>query len=362
MIRLRPLCYFPYVERLFPWYWRILGLPLSRAKGAIVDPIPFSLVECMVWIGLACAVILIAAAAAGKWGALRRNRPLFSLLASGPILLIFMGMGQGAFPLSLAPTAWRKPLAKEFPAPPLPYSEFRKELGIRENRLLREFSPAYYLSLDEPEALHGCNLLLDDVLSGLGMPTGRSVEKMKPMGPLTTLLGLSYGGPAFHDPFFGELAMIRMEDHPTPRYWRLIGACHEAAHAKGFTREMDAEILTQLALSASRDARYRMLGDIMFLRKSGERVHYPEYLRREIRSSWDSLQSVEKRQPMVRALRTAARKLGLQNSGAKYGSREGSENWNPAHPFYATIAALRDKALAVRKPGEASSEQGPDGK
>jgi hypothetical protein len=316
----------------------------------------------MVWAGMICAAILIAVAVMGRWRALRRNRPLFSLLAAGPILLIFMGMGQGAFPLSLAPTAWRKPLAKEFPAPPLPYADFRRELGIRENRLLRDFSPAYYLSLDEPEALHGCNLLLDDVLAGLGIPPGRSVGRMKPMGPLTTLLGLSYGGPAFHDPFFGELAMIRPEDHPTPRYWRLIGACHEAAHAKGFTREMDAEILTQLALGASADARYRMLGDIMFLRKSGERIHYPEYLRREIRSSWDSLQSVEKRQPMVRALRSAARKLGLQNSGTKYGSREGSENWNPAHPFYATVAALREKTGAGRDRGTDGLDHGSDGK
>ena len=124
---------------------------------------------------------------------------------------------------------------------------------------------------------------------------------------------------------------------------------------------MDAEILTQLALEASADARYRMLGDIMFLRKSGERVHFPEYLRREIRSSWDSLQSVEKRKPMVRALRTAARKLGLQNSGAKYGSREGSENWNPAHPFYATVSALRAKAAGGRQRGPAASEPGPNG-
>ena len=361
-IRNRPLCYFPSVDRLFPWYWRFFGLPLSRIKGAIVDPIPFSLVECMVWAGLICAAALFAVAVAGRWRALRNNRPLFSLLASGPILLLLMGMGQGAFPMSLAPTAWRKPLAKEFAAPPLPYADFRHELVLRENLLLLDFSAGYYLSLDEPEALHGCNLLLDEVLYGLGLPGGRSVGKMKPMGPLTTLLGLSYGGPAFHDPFFGELAMIRPEDHPTPRYWRLIGACHEAAHAKGFTREMDAEILTQLALDASGDARFRMLGNIMFLRKSGERVHFPEYLRSEIRSSWDSLQSVEKRQPMVRAMRSAARKLGLQNSGAKYGSREGSENWNPAHPFYATVSALRAKTERGRIHGPQASEHGPDGK
>jgi hypothetical protein len=344
-----PLCYFLTVDSLFPWYWRFLGLPLSRAKGAVVDRLPFSLVECMVWLGVGCALILAFAAATGRWRRLRQRRRLYALLVCGPVLLILMGMGQGAFPLSLAPTAWRLPLATRFQAPPLPYSEFRGQLRLRENRLLRVFSPGYYLSLSEEEALHGCDGLLDSVLASLGLQPGRSVGKMKPMGPLTTVLGLSYGGPAFHDPFFGEMAMVRAEDHPAPRYWRLIGVCHEAAHAKGFTREMDAEILTQLALGASPDPRYRMLGDIMFLRKSGERVHYPEYLRREILASWDSLEQVEKRQPVVRALRKAARKLGFQNSGGKYGSREGSENWNPRHPFYATVSALSEKTAARRE-------------
>ena len=294
----------------------------------------------MIWIGLACCLILACAAAAGGWGRLRRSRPVFPVLLSGPILLLSMAMGQGAFPLSLAPSAWRQPIASAFPGPSLPYSEFRRGLALRENRLLATFSPAYYESLSEAEILHGCDLSLDTVLSELGLPPGRSVGRMKPMGPLTTLLGLSYGGPAFHDPFFGEMAMVRPEDHPAPRYWRLTGVCHEAAHAKGFTREMDAEILTQLALGRSADPRYRMLGDIMYLRKSGERIHFPEYLRREILASRDSLEKAEARRPAVRFLRRAAIKLGFQNSGGKYGNRSGSENWDPHHPFYATLAGL----------------------
>lgn len=294
----------------------------------------------MIWIGLACGLILLIGLITGSWRHVRRQRKVFTVLVSGPILLTFMGMGQGAFPYSLAPTAWRTPLAETFAGPPLPYADFLKELHRRENRLLVSFSPDYYQSLGEEEILAGCDRALDGVLDSLHLLPGRPVGKMKPMGPLTTVLGLSYGGPAFHDPFFGEMAMIRQEDHPAPRYWRLIGICHEAAHAKGFTREMDAEILTQLALSGSPDPRYRMLGDIMFLRKSGERLHYPEFLRAEIRASRDSLERVEKRQSVVRAVRKIATRLGLQNSGTKYGSREGSENWNPDHPFYATIAGL----------------------
>jgi hypothetical protein len=298
------------------------------------------MVEVTVWAGLACALILLGAASLGRWRVLRTRSLLFYSLAAGPLVLLGMALGQGAFPLSLAPSAWRRPLAREFPAPALPYADFRGELVRREERLLRAFSPEWYASLGETEILAGCDRRLDSVLAALRLGPGRSVGAVKPMGPLTTLLGLSYGGPAFHDPFYGELAMVRPGDHPAPRYWRLIGICHEAAHAKGFTREMDAEILTQLALQGSGDPRYRMLGDIMWLRKTGERVHYPPALKREILASRDSLERVERKQPAVRFFRSLSRRLGIQNSGGKYGSREGAEAWNPHHPFFATVAAL----------------------
>jgi Protein of unknown function (DUF3810) len=338
------------VAMVFPFYWRFLGLPLSRAKGLIVDRVPFSLVESMIWVGAACSMVLMGAALSGRWRPLKQRRPLFLILWAGPVLLVLMALGQGAFPLSLAPTAWRRPLAQAFTGPSLTYTEFRSALARHESHLLATFSPAYYESLSEAEILSGCDRSLDTVLMDLDLPPGRKVAAMKPMGPVTTLLGLSYGGPAFHDPFFGEMAMVRPQDHPAPRYWRLIGICHESAHAKGFTREMDAEILTQLALSGSADPRYRMLGDIMYLRKSGERIHYPEYLRREIRVSRDSLQAVESRQPVVRLLKKIATRLGFQNSGGKYGSRDGSENWNPGHPFYSTLAGLLPKTHANRFP------------
>lgn len=321
----------------FVLYWKILGLPLSRLKGAVVDAFPFSFVEATVWTGLLCLAALGFCAASGRWRALRRRRRLFRALLAGPIVLLLLSLGQGAFPLSMAPTAWRKPLARHVDAPPLPYESFQAELRRRETRLLARFGPAYYGTLPEAEILAGCDTALDRVLERLGMPPGRAVGRVKDMGPLTTLLGLSYGGPAFHDPFYGELAMVKASDHPTPRYWRLLAVCHEAAHAKGYTREMDAEILTQLALSSSHDPRYLLLADIMFLRKSGEGVRLPEALRREIRASRDSLEAVGRRQGAVRFLRSLSRRLGFQNSGGKYGTRNPREAWNPAHPFYATV-------------------------
>lgn len=325
--------------QFFPIYWRYFGLPCSRVKGWVVDLVPVSLVETLVWVGLLCLIFLLAMLWFGLGPWLKKHTRILIVLITCPLLLLLMGLGQGAFPWSLAPTAWRLPLAKSRNTPPLPYSTFQSIVHHHQNHLLDTFSPSAYESLSEAEILVGCNQSLDHVLSKLDLTQGRTVRRVKEMGPLTTLLGLSYGGPAFHDPFLGELAIVHSNDLPTPRYWRLLAVCHETAHAKGFTREMDAEILTQLALSTSVDARYRMLGDIMYLRKSGEKIHFPEYLRKEIIASRDSLKEVESQQTTVNFMRTMSRKLGFQNSGGKYGSRELAEHWDPKHPFFATVEA-----------------------
>lgn len=330
------------IQNLFPIYWRFLGYPVSCLKGIVVDSIPFSLVETLVWIGLISLFFLIVLFVKGAYPWLKNHPLIFIFLLSGPILLLLMAMGQGAFPLSLAPSAWRKPLAKAYRGPALPYEKFKEQLSAHEQHLLTHFSLRDYQSYTEPQIVVQCDNALDQLLETLHLSPGRSVRAIKPMGPFTTTLGLAYGGPAFHDPFLGELAMVRYADMPTPRYWRLIGICHEEAHAKGFTREMDAEILTQLALNFSHDPLLKILGDIMYLRKSGEKVQFPRAISDEIIVSRVTLAKVEKQQWLVQFLRTMTKKIGFQNSGGKYGSRMGSEAWDLHHPFYATVEGIQN--------------------
>ena len=329
------------IQTLFPIYWRFLGYPLSCLKGVIVDSVPFSLVETLVWVGLISLIFLILLLIKGHYRWLKNHSMVFLILLSGPVLLLLMAMGQGAFPLSLAPSAWRKPLAQVFIGPALPYEKFKQQLSVHEQHLLTHFSLRDYQLYTEPQIVVQCNDALDQVLDVLHLAPGRTVRAIKPMGPFTTTLGLAYGGPAFHDPFLGELAMVQYQDMPTPRYWRLIGICHEEAHAKGFTREMDAEILTQLALNFTHDPFLQILGDIMYLRKSGEKIEFPKALSDEISVSRATLKKVEEQQWCVQFIRRMTKKIGFQNSGGKYGSRMGSEAWDVHHPFYATVEGLQ---------------------
>jgi hypothetical protein len=150
-------------------------------------------------------------------------------------------------------------------------------------------------------------------------------------------LGLGYGGPAFHDPFFSEMAIISAQAYPTPHYWRITAACHESAHAKGFTREMDAELLTQFALLHSADKRYQWLANIHWLLKTGRPIGWPPALIREWHTARAERKEVERHQPLAMAFRNGLIKVGLRNSPGKYGDRKKGEEWNPQHPFFATL-------------------------
>jgi hypothetical protein len=333
---------------LFDIYWRAVGLPLSRFKGSITDAVPFSVVEVSLWIGAAATALLLLSflRPGGVIGGIRVRR---TALLAGPVFLIALGLGQGAFPGSLAPTAWRTPLSVRLGADSLGENSFRAWVAARDTAMREELGKpegwANFSGLTENEVLEACDSSLDTVLAALELPAGRTVRTFKNMGPWTATLGLSYGGPAFHDPFFGEIAIIRDRDMPAPHYWRLIAACHEAAHAKGFTREMDAEILTQLALLRLESPRFRTLADIHFLRKTGINVAWPDSLLAESARIRERRAAVETHQPVVRLLKKWAKRLGLQNDGARYGVRKAAEAWNPRHPFFATVRRTEKRVL-----------------
>ncbi len=327
--------------RLFDIYWRLIGLPLSRCKGAVTDAIPFSLVEASIWFGGAMTLLWLASWFSPFKARLRRGRRWFLIL--GPLFLAVLGMGQGAFPLSLAPSSWRTSIPRRLGSDSLGLPQFQAWVHEREANLRKNFNWDAYQSLTEADVQSACDTSLDTVLRDLGLPPGRHVRTIKAMGPLTTDMGLIYGGPAFHDPFFGELAMVHDADEPSPHYWRLIAACHETAHAKGFTREIDAEVLTQLALERISHPRYQALADIHFLRKTGMKISWPDSLVAEskrVRARW---LEVEKHQPVISFFRKWIDRWHLENSGGKYGDRKPHQAWNPHQPFFATIHRLQTR-------------------
>ncbi|HLP42282.1 MAG TPA: hypothetical protein VK465_12300, partial [Fibrobacteria bacterium] len=59
--------------------------------------------------------------------------------------------------------------------------------------------------------------------------------------------------------------------------------------------------------------------------------------------------AVEAKQPVVRFFKKLGKRLGVHNTGSKYGTRDPRESWNPAHPFYSTVVELLPR-LGSEKP------------
>jgi hypothetical protein len=344
------------MSSLFYLYWNTIGLLLSRIKGYLVDSIAFSITEILVWTGLFFLLILVIRlfgfpayrySIPGRLRVFICRVPLMLLIIPGPFLLLLLASGQGVMGWCPAPTFLRTSLARTWNVQPLSEQEYRQLIIMFETKLNHEFSAKAYSSKTDEEVLHACNASLDTLLEALDLNRGRTVRRIKNMTGLTRLLGLSYGGPAMHDFLSGEAAIVSDEDNPVPRYWRHHAICHETAHAKGFSREMDAEILTLLALLISGDTTLQVAGYISFLQKTGEDFLWPEALKEERKRKKEKRKEMRQRQPLVRILTRVNRKLHIQNDPEKYGYRKKDQPWNPRHPYFSTVIHLL-KANTIR--------------
>ena len=344
------------MNSIFNLYWKIFGATLSGVKGSIADFAPISLVEILVWIGFfACLITLNnLRIRIGIWrgkipseiGSEKLSSLVFFLL--GPFLLFLLMSGQRVIPFSPAPTSLRPSLYKTFGAPLLFEPEWDSLIILNNEKLSNSFPVEAYRQINYQNLFSDCNNMLDSVILKLGLPKGRRVSNIKQMMGITRILGTAYGGPAYHDPLTSEVAWISQKEFPTTTYWRIQAACHEIAHAKGFTREMDAEILTYLALSSSKDPLYQSMGTLLWLQKSGSQFDWPGYLERERQLKHNLRKKVQLKQPLVRLAIWINEKLGFKNTPAKYGSRSPGQSWNPGHPFFSTVHHLSVKHFSPK--------------
>jgi len=337
------------MQAIFTFYWKFLGLPLSEFKGAMVDQVSFNVTELLVWTSLICSIIWIKNFKkiylrfnTGIWGS---SLCKWGLCVFGPLLLFLLASGQGALPFSPAPTAMRPTLYSELNPPEVTQQEFFDFTDTMQNLLLKEFDKEHYRRLTENEMIDDCNSMLDDILLRLDFTSGRTVRGIKKMRGLSRVFGLSYGGPAYHDPLTSELALAAREDYPTPKAWRIHAACHEIAHAKGYGREMDAEILTQLSLLFSDNSLYRAMGCLMYLKKTGQEYESPVYLTEEQVRVNEEFKKIRKKQYVIRALSWMNRKLSLRNRSEKYGNIKPHQPFNAKHPYFATVIHLSQNPL-----------------
>lgn len=310
-------------------YWSLLGGPLSRIQAWATESVSVSLVECVLWVLLPCAFLSL-------WPKYFKSLRLMRYLSWS--LLFLMLTGQGALsPFYLAPSAWRKPVHETLRFIAVDTSDLRAQMDLASSHLQNFADNQAYFELNDQAAIQMANLSLDRIIDSLGFSPGREVAKIKDMQGISRRLGQIYGGPAYHDPLSTEIA-IAPPSYPLPKYWRIMAIFHESAHAKGFSREIDAELLTWFALWRLPEP-YHSLALAMFLAKTG--ADFPEHsLWQDEREKSRKLRKLYYQEhPIENFLRQSSESLGLINSPDKYGSLKQLKSVKSTHPFFGPVLA-----------------------
>ena len=184
-----------------------------------------------------------------------------------------------------------------------------------------------------------CNKSADWVLKRLGEPAGRELRQVKNLGPLSTFLALAYGGPAFHDPLTSEAGLVSYSNYPTTRAWRIIALCHETLHAKGFTREIDTEILTFFVLKYSTAPVLKNLAALVFLDHHTQNFESPHFYDAEKKATKKLRAAVFQGRPVLSTFRKVLTRLSASNRPERYGHYLQKKH-NPRHPYFASIYGL----------------------
>lgn len=310
-------------------YWQWIGGPLSRIEAKIVDSIPFAVVESVIWL---CLVLISVSFIPRFFKKLHLLR--FIVLIFGLVLI----SGQGVFgSFFLVPSAWRPPLAERLPKVIVDTQQVRALYDIGASKLLGDQTQLTYQNIDRTTVINDANQSLDKIIKELGYAPGREVSVIKEMQGLSRMLGSIYGGPAYHDPITTEIALVP-DEFPMPKYWTIVAIFHEIAHAKGFSREIDAELLTWFALWRSPKTLYHNLAWMMFLSKTGAGpIKLPiawekdRSEKRLLRKKYFENHSIEN------FLKNSAESLGLINGSEKYGNAKGIKEIKSTHPFFGPV-------------------------
>jgi hypothetical protein len=271
------------------------------------------------------------------WVFLRSHSLLLkAMVLVGCFTLLIQAGSQGILPFDLVPTAYR-----DLPVDRLESSEVEAksfEAWFRQaEQSMASFPAEVYQQAPLYPPLTLVTEALHSVLEDLDYPTGREVKAIKDMEGLTLLMGLAYGGPAFHDVVSGEVALASAKDLPSSKAWRWWTVVHELTHAQGFTREMDAEVLTFLTLRALDHPLGKPLATWMALSKTQRPFSWPEVMKTE----WKDVQQKREalHQPWVQGLKRLLQGAQVQNSGEKYGDLASKQVPPPTHEYFRVVLA-----------------------
>jgi hypothetical protein len=294
-------------------YWAYLGNPLSKIIGYLSDFIPFSISEIFFQFGVLSVFYLLTIYI------LRKNKKFVKIAYVGATMLFVMAFSQGVTDIDFVPTVFRSHPSERLEHIMVDENELSQFLNDTADTFIKVFDAKEYEVLPQKDKIESANKIVHKALEYMGYPQGREITKIKKMMGITRLLGLSYGGPAYHDVISGEVVIASRKDLPSSKYWRRICLVHEIAHAQGFTRELDAEILTWLALRLSESELDKKFAMLMLITKSRIMIEWPQVLKLEAKKITEKQKIIDRDSPILSFFKKISKKINVQNNSEKYG-------------------------------------------
>lgn len=299
----------------FETYWKFLGAPVSKLIGFISDKIPFSTTEVLLQLCLFMSLCFVLSFKIKKL----KDYKKITLPFIG--ILIILTCSQGITPIDFIPSAFRTSPRQTNQNLLLSHEEIKNLLEKYHQHFFLNFPENEYLKWNGEDDLGSANRLANRVIEHLGYEPGRNVKNVKPMIGLTKILGLSYGGPAFHDAITKEIVIASYKDLPSSKIWRRMTLIHECIHAKGFHNELDTEILTYFSLKMSENKIDQWIATLILLNKARFKVSYPEILLDEFKKIRVDREKTENKQWLISSLKKIFKRINLRNKSEKYGQQ-----------------------------------------
>lgn len=348
------------------WYWEFIGYPVSTLTGWAVDVIPYPISDLILIFNLIATTHFLLwvlenynflrffarSPILGYWRKFSKSLGNFSPYVG--VLGVCLGLiqlgSQGISQYDFVPTKFRVSPSHQSTLllgalNPYDSLELDQDLKQSHQRWLefwdRRGAQAYD-ALEPDSLLKPLNAIADKALRYLDYPPGRSVKAIKDLSGLSLILGISFGGPAYHDVISSEIVIVHPDDYALSKFWRTKAILHEIFHAKGFTDEMQTEQLTWLAFHLSNEKFHQVMADYMFLNKapigfSSPRFLIGEFAKLRVRRHHQLLN-----QPIVYWTREIMSGLNIQINTQQYGGDAGFEEIYESDPWFDFVKIHRN--------------------
>ncbi|MCO4781613.1 MAG: hypothetical protein KC646_04765 [Candidatus Cloacimonetes bacterium] len=192
------------------------------------------------------------------------------------------------------------------------------------NEFKRLFDFDQYQKLSDSDLLKHATITSQEQLKQFNINLNSKLTKIKYLSGVPRILGLSYGGIAYHDLFTGEIVIPTKEDYPTTLFFRAVMIFHEIGHAFYHADDVQNSIFQAHAMISSKHPVIQSLGYLFILQYTDYpmwtqiETYHPKLYNEMVTQQRLNMELRSKRKA-IKSFKRILTKVKIQNNDVKYG-------------------------------------------